>query len=208
MADLLIDVQSAPVTPGAGQGVIYLDTTTKLLWTKDDAGLCHGAYRRASVASQGAGFAADTYVTNSGLLIPGFGAQAGMTFLWFISASKTAASTATPVYTIRIGAAQGTGDTARVALTGPAQTAAADVGILTIVATVRNIGASGVIQATASWNHSAASTGFANNTAGAVEGASSAFDTTALAGLYAGLSINGGASSAWTLTQCVAELSC
>lgn len=208
MADLLLDVQSAPSTPSAGQGVIYLDTTSKMLYAKDDAGLYHGTYRRAAVAAQGAGFASDTYVTNSGLLIPGFGMQAGMTFMWWISASKTAASTATPVYTVRIGANQTTADTSRVAVTGPAQTAAADVGLLTIMVTVRNVGASGVIQAHTSWSHNGAAAGFCNNDAGAVEASGAAYDNSAQGGLYVGLSINGGASSAWTLTQCVAELSC
>lgn len=208
MADLLLDVQSAPSTPSAGQGVIYLDTTSKMLWTKDDAGLYHGAYRRASVAAQGAGFASDTYVTNSGLLIPGFGMQAGMTFIWWISASKTAASTATPVYTVRIGSNQTTADTSRVALTSSAQTAAADVGLLTIMVTVRNVGASGVLQAHMSWSHNAAAAGFASTDAGAVEASGAGYDNSAQGGLYVGLSINGGASSAWTLTQCVSELSC
>jgi hypothetical protein len=65
-----------------------------------------------------------------------------------------------------------------------------------------------VIQGTVNWSHNGAAAGFCNNDSGSVEASSSAFDNSALAGSYVGLSINGGASSAWTLTQCVAEMSC
>lgn len=208
MADLLFDNQSAPSTPSAGQNILYPDTTSKMWWSKDEDGLYHGHTYRAAVAAQGAGFASDTYVTNSGLLLPGFGMQAGMVFRWTISASKTAASTATPVYQVRIGAAQTTGDTSRLSLTGPAQTAATDIGLLTILVTVRSVSGTGVIQGTAGWSHNSAATGFANNDGGHVEGTSSAFDNSALGGSYVGLSINGGTSSSWTLTQVVCEMFC
>jgi hypothetical protein len=208
MADILLDVQSAPTTPSAGQAVLYIDTTTKTLFTRDDAGLYRGQWVRAATAAQGAGFASDTYVTNSGLLVPGFGMQAGMVFMWQISGSKSAAGTNAPVYTVRLGAAQSTADTARITLTSSAQTAAADVGILTIMVTVRNVGASGVLAGTASWSHNAAAAGFASTDAGAVEANSAAFDNSAVGGQYLGLSINGGASASWTLTQVVAELLC
>lgn len=208
MADILLDEQSFPSTPSTGQGIIFADTTASRLFYKDDSGLYHGQVDRAAVAAQGAGFASDTYVTNSGLIIPSFGLQAGMTFVWVISASKTAAGTATPVYTVRIGTAQTTADTSRLALTGPAQTAATDIGTLTIVLTVRSTGASGVIQGTANWSHDTAAGGFANNDAGTVQGTSSGFDMSNVAGSYVGLSINGGASASWTLTQVVGKMSC
>ncbi len=215
MADILLDEQSFPSTPSSGQGIIFIDSTASAMFVKDDAGLYHGQITRAAVAAQGAGFSSDTYVTNSGLIIPSFGLQAGMTFWWTISASKTGASTATPVYTVRIGTAQTTADTSRLALTGPAQTAIADIGTLNIMLTVRSTGASGVIQGTAWWDHrgTAASTtvggvGFANDGSGHVEGTSAGFDMSSLAGSYVGISINGGASASWTLTQVVGEMSC
>ena len=208
MADILADVQSAPATPSAGQSVLYPDTTSKAWWSRDESGVYRGQWCRASVAAQGAGFASDTYVTGSGLLIPGFGLQPGMVFRWQISASKTAASVAAPVYTVRIGAAQSTGDTSRIALTGAAQTAAADVGMLTVLVTVRSVSASGVLAGAVAWTHNAPATGFAANDAGAVEGVSAGFDNSALGGLYVGLSINGGASSAWTITQCFGQVIC
>ena len=213
MAKQTISEQSYPSTPSSGYGSIWPDSTAPQWFTKDDAGRAWGRSFNAAVASQGAGFATDTYVTNSDILIPSFGLQAKTSITWRLSASKTAAGTATPVYNIRIGAARTTADTARLTLTGPAQTAVADIGTLYITVTVRTVAASGVIQGTAWWVHrgTAASTtvsgvGFANDTTGHVEGTSAGFDNSALGGSYVGLSIDGGASAAWTLTQVRAEV--
>lgn len=213
MADIALDEQSAPSTPASGQGIVFIDSTAGILCHKDDAGRVHASSANAAIAAQGAGFSSDTYVTDSDLLIPSFGMQAKATFLWKISASKTAAGTAQPVYSLRIGSARTTADTARLALTAPAQTAVADIGTLYIMVTVRTIGASGVIAGTSWWAHrgtAASSTigvGFANDGTGHVEATSAGFDNSALGGNYIGLSINGGASAAWTLTQVHADAS-
>jgi len=201
MADILVDVQGTPSTPSAGTAIIFVDTNGKILGVKNEAGIVVSARsENASVAAQGPGFASDTYVTNSDIQIPSF-LQAGAIFRWTISVSKTAAGIATPVYTIRIGSNRTTADTARLTLTGPAQTAAADVAVINIYVVVRSVGASGVLQGTTSMDHNLAATGFANNAAGLVEATSAGFDNTALAGQFIGLSINGGASAAWTITQ-------
>lgn len=207
MADMLIDVQSVPATPAAGQAVVFVDTTAKILCTKADTGIVHARSETSSVAAQGAGFATDTYVTGSSLVIPSFSLQVGTAFYWQISASKTGAGTAQPIYVIRIGANQTTADTAILTLTGPLQTAIADIGTLSIMATVRTIGGAGVLQGSAWWTHrgTAASTtvsgtGFANDTTGHIEGTSAGFNTVTN-GQFVGLSINGGASAAWTMTQ-------
>lgn len=212
MADLVLDVQGNPTTPASGQSIIYVDNIAKILTVKDDTGRNSAFSMRTSIAAQGAGFATDTYVTNSGILIPSFGVQAQTNFLWEISTSKTGASTGTPAYAIRIGANQSTADTARLTLTGPAQTAIADIGTLFIMVTVRNVGAAGVIQGTAWWSHrgtaantTTSGTGFANDSTGHVEGSGAAFDNSALQGQFIGLSINGGTSSAWTITQVIGE---
>lgn len=203
--------QSAPSTPSSGYGTIWPDGTSPQWFTKDDAGRVWGQSFNAAVASQGAGFSSDTYVTNSDILIPSFGFQAKTGFTWRVSASKTAAGAATPIYSIRIGSNRTTADTARLQLTGPAQTAVADIGTLFIMVTVRTVAASGVIQGTAWWAHrgtaasSTIGTGFANDGTGHVEGTSAGFDNSALGGSYVGLSIDGGASAAWTLTQVRAE---
>ena len=202
MADILLDEQAAPTTPASGQGVIYAESTASKLVYKDDAGYNWGYHRRVSVADQAPG-AADAYITNSGLLIPSFGMQAGMVCFWTIGASKTAASTATAAWTVRIGSAQTTADTSRLVLTMGAQSAVADTGIITVMVTVRNVGAAGVLSGSvaAAGNHAAA-VGFGN----AVSANSSSYDNSAQQGLFVGLSVNCGASAAWTLTQCVGEL--
>jgi hypothetical protein len=167
----------------------------------DDAGLVRGSLsRNAATASQGPGFAADTYVTNSGILIPSMGMKAGQLYRWTITLSKTAAGTAAAVVTVRIGSTQTTSDTSRLALTtSTAQTAAVAEGIIFVAVGVRSVSATGVIAG-----------GFAvaapEGLGGGKDGVSSTFDNSALAGQYVGISINGGASAAWTITHVDAEL--
>lgn len=198
MAEILLDEQSAPSTPASGKMLVYPDSSASNWVQKTDAGRVEGDFSRSAVATQ-SGFAADTYVTNSGLILPSHSMQAGMVFEWKLAGSKTAAGIAAPIYQIRIGANQTTADTSRLSITGPAQTAAADDGILTILVTVRNVGAAGVLQGIAAWNHElGTATGFGGN----AEATSAGFDNTALQGQFVGLSINGGASAAWTINQC------
>lgn len=216
MSQLILNVTSVPAVPAAAKNAIFVDNSLGGLCYRDDAGRVWGQTHRASIASQGPGFAADTYVgdSNNTLLIPSFGMQARTVFRWTFVASKTAAGVATPVYTIRIGPNASTADTARLALTGPAQTAIADIGTLTIQIVVRSVGASGVMAGAAWWAHrgTAASTtvsgtGFANDVTGHVEGVSAGFDNNpaTIYGQYIGVSINGGASAAWTLSHMTAE---
>ena len=214
MAKIILAEESVPSTPSSGNGTIFVDSTTSMPASKNDAGramLLGGGSMNASIASLTVN-AADTYVTDSDLLIPSFGLQVRSNFIWLISASKTGAGIAAPIYNIRIGANRSTADTVRLALTGPAQTAIADIGTLMIQAVIRSVGASGVIQATAFWSHrgtaantTTSGTGFANDTTGHVEATSAGFDTTTAAGQYIGLSVNSGTSGVWTVTQVRAE---
>lgn len=201
MADILIDGQAAPSTPASGKSVLWVDSTTKKFVQTDDAGHRYGTLSRNwATASQGAGFAADTYITNSGLLIPSFGMEAGQLYRWIITLSKTAAGTATPILQVRIGSAQTTADTSRITLTGQAATAAVSGGLLIATCHVRSVGASGVL---------VASFGFVSGIpglGGGIDGVASTFDNTALAGQFVGLSFNGGASAAITVTAVHSEL--
>jgi hypothetical protein len=200
VAKQVIGIGSAP-NDGTGDTVRSSFDKTNQNFTELYAAI--GRVRNYSTASQGAGFASDTYVTGSSLLIPTGGMVAGMRFVWTITASKTNASTATAVYTIRIGGTQTTSDTSRLALTANnAQTAVTDKGVLTVTCLVRNVGASGVIAGGCGWAARASATGFGSG----ASAASSAFDNSNLAGSYIGLSINGGTSSAWTLHSVYAEL--
>lgn len=197
MADLLLDNQATPTTPASGKAVCYVDSTTERHACKNDTGLVTGTLSRTwSTAAQGAGFSSDTYVTGSGIRIPECGMQAGQVYRWFVSVSKTAAGTAQTEFTIRIGAAQTTADTARWQVTATvAQTAVADDGLIIVTCVVRTVGASGVIAAGAAVASGA-------GLGGGAHGASAGFDNSALGGQYVGLSINAGASAAWTL-ECV-----
>jgi hypothetical protein len=203
MADILLDSQGVPATPAAGKAILYVDSTGKKFVYLDDTGAARGSLgSNKSIASQ-AGFAADTYVTNSGLLVPSSGLQATMVFRWTLSASKTAAGVAAPTYIIRLGAAQALADTALLTLTGAAQTAVADNGLLYVRCVLRNVGAAAILAGVAAWAKTQAGTaGFG----GSIDGVSGAFDSTGKAGQFVGLSINGGAAAAWTITSVEAEI--
>ena len=204
MADLLIDAQSFPSTPAAGQMVLYPDSSNKQWVQKNDAGLYLGD-QSASIIAAIPSHSADTYY--KGMQLPSFGMQAGSVYEWYFAAVKTA-GTAAPTYIIRIGAAGAIGDTARLTLTGPAQTAVADTAFVRVMVTCRTIGASGVIQGLVWLQHNLAATGFANTPAGfsLVQGTATGFDNTALGGLFIGLSVNPGASGAWVVEQCLARI--
>lgn len=203
MADFLVDNEGVPATPAAGKSILFIDSTGKRFITLGDDGIARGTMaKNNSIASQ-AGFAADTYVTGSGLLVPSVGLQAGMMFKWFLSGSKTAAGVAAAAYIIRLGAAQSTADTALLTLNAAVQTAVVDNGTLLVTAILRNVGAAAILAAAAVWAKTQAGTaGFG----GSIDGVSGAFDSTGKAGQFIGLSMNGGAAAAWTLTSVSAEL--
>lgn len=120
----------------------------------------------------------------------------GTVFRWAFRASKAAAGVATPIYSIRVGTAGTTADTARVTLTGVAQTAAADNGYFVVEAVFRAIGAAAVITAQQSLQHSLAATGFANVGSPTLAGTSASFDASGT-NVIVGLSVNPGAVGAW-----------
>jgi len=203
VAEILLDEQSAPAAPAAGQIIAWPDSGSSAWAQRNDAGRYQGDDARAAIAAQLLGVG-DTYVTNSGLILPSFSMQAGMVFEWILLAVKTAAGVAAPSYNVRIGAAQSTADTARLTIAGPAQTAVVDAGQIRILVTVRSVAVAGVIQGQVHLTHNLAATGFATTgPAGEsfTDGTSAGFNNTALGGQFVGLSINAGAASAWTLSQ-------
>lgn len=163
-----------------------------------------GSAPNYSTASQ-AGFAADTYVTGSSVAIPfGVGLVPGTRYRCTFSVTKTAAGTAAATYTVRIGTAGAIGDTSRLAFTADvAQTAAIASGIITVEFVVRTQAAAGVI---------AGGVGVATSSVGLGGGAtavSAGFDNTAAtltSTSFIGLSMNGGASAAWTVNHVFAEI--
>lgn len=163
----------------------------------------------ASVANQ-AGFAADTYLTGSDVLIPTGRAQVKTMYRCRFNVTKTAAGVATPILSLRTGTtATVASDPARQVFTFSAGTAAVDEGWFEVLAAFRTVGATttATLQATARITHRLATTGLVS--AGAVQvvtpAVSAGFDST-VAGLRIGLSVNGGASAAWTVNLVQAEL--
>lgn len=147
----------------------------------------------------------DTYITGSMLDIPNGKLAAGSRILWRFVATKTAAGTATPVWNVRFGTNGSTADTSRITFTGDAQTGAIDTAFIEIVLTVRSVSATGVIEGMYRLNHNLATTGFATKNTNIIAVTSGAFDNT-VNGSKIGVSVNTGASAAWTFTQVQAEL--
>ena len=195
----LKDVDSERVRLEHHEKIRELQTAVRSLSTTLDA-VAVDLSRNFTTASQGPGFATDTYVTNSDLRIPKGGIVAGMVFRWMISVSKTAAGVAAATFTFRLGGGS-ISDTALLALTsGTAQTAAASSGLLVVSLGVRTPGTVGVV---------AGGVGVASGTAGlggGVDGVSGSVDLSSAAGRVMGLSINAGAAAAWTITSCTCEL--
>lgn len=200
MADILLDTQSTPSTPAAGKGVVYVDSTSKRAVNLDDTGVVRaGTLSKNASAGQQTGFAADTYLTGSSILIPSCGMQVGQLYKWEVGIEKSAAGTALIATTVRIGSNQSTADTSRAALAQTvAQAATASANIMHVSLLVRTVSASGVV---------VASMGFTGTQLGDGDRIVSAtFDNTALAGQFVGLSLNGGASASYTIDSVVGYL--
>jgi hypothetical protein len=209
VAEILLEAQGAASAPGAGNLILYPETVGKKLQYKDDAGRTYtvpGGIRNWSVTNQ-TGFASDTYMVGSAITVPATNTlQVGSVYCCRISLSKTNNGVAAPVYNIRVGTLGTTGDTAVCTFTGAAQTAVIDVGYVTIEAVWRTVGASGVLAGTFSMVHNTgAATGLIGSISPVIEVTSSAFNTTT-ASLIMGVSVNGGASAAYTVTRVVSEL--
>lgn len=160
----------------------------------------------ASTASQGAGFSSDTYLTGSFVVFPK-APKVGTKYKLKFDVSKTAAGTATPIVTVRVGTAGTTADTARHTLTFNAGTAAADVGKFELDVVFRSVGGgtSAVTQCRADLAHSLSTTGIINTPGQVLQSTSGGFDST-VSGLGIGVSVNGGASASWTVQLVDAEV--
>jgi hypothetical protein len=201
MADILIDNQSAPSTPSAGQYVIYADTVSKRLTGRSDTGAIDTLddIVNFSTANQ-TGFAADTYLTGSGIAIPGGLVKAGTMYRLVFDMVKTAAGIAAATVIVRFGTAGTTADTARLTFTWGAGTAAIDTGTFEVFVHFRNVGASAVAVGICRCTHALAATGLVSTGAsgtGILLVTSGAFDST-VANSIIGVSFNGGASFSGT----------
>jgi hypothetical protein len=156
--------------------------------------LATGVATTAQIASH----SADTYYLGMATTYNGVTRlRAGTFFRWAFRANK-GGGTATPTYIIRYGTAGTTADTARVTLTGAAQTAVADEAYFIIEAGFRVIGSSAVLVAHHLLSHRLGTTGFSVTAANVAMTpvVSGTFDS-GVAGSIIGLSVNPGASGAW-----------
>lgn len=205
MGDWLTANQTSPATPAAGWSDNFVDSTSKRFATMDDAGRRHGILStNFSTASQSPATSTDVYLTNSGILIPSFGMEAGQHYSWMFTATKTGTGTTAYVATVRLGAAQAVGDTARITLTAnQVQTAAISHATFFVDVLVRNAGAAGQLVGAINCASSVGTT--ATGFGGGVVAVPGTFDNSAVAGQYLGLSINTQAG-AWTIDALFAKL--
>lgn len=209
MADILLDVQSPPTTPSAGQGILYIDSLSKKLKIRDDAGIesTAGSIYKTSTANQ-TGFAADTYMTGSPIAIPASLVRVGTIYRFVFDMVKTAAGVAAAAINVRFGTAGTTADAARLTFTFGAGTAAVDTGVFEVWCYLRSIGAAGVLTGIARCTHHLAATGLISTGAsgtGILVATSAAFDTTVASSIL-GVSFNGGAAFSGTNTYQHAQL--
>lgn len=157
-----------------------------------------------SVANQ-VGFAADTYLAGSMVSIPLGKVMVGTKYRCKFNVVKTAAGVAAPIVNVRVGTAGTIVDVSRSVLTFAAQTAAIDEGVVEVEYVFRTAGLSAVLQALGCLGHRLSITGLSTSVLSTVINTGAAFDVTA-ANLKIGLSVNGGASAAWTVSLVSAEL--
>lgn len=163
-----------------------------------------------SISTVSAGYAADTYVAGSGILLPSGVTQAGIQYLCEFDMVKTAAGTAAPVVNIRFGTAGTTADASICTMTFGAGTAAADTGKFTVVVTFRSAGSgtTAVVVGSTMINHFLAATGLTSTGAsgmGQITTVGGGFNST-VANSTIGVSFNGGASFSGTNTFVQARL--
>lgn len=164
----------------------------------------------AAVTTPAAGFAADTYVVGSSCAIPDGKLQAKTKYRFQCRVSKTAAGTATPILTVRIGTAGSTADTGLLTFTFAAGSAAADTGMFEIFVTFQTVGSgtSAVIEGVCELRKNTITAAGIVATAVAnisLEVTSAGFNST-VSGSIIGVSINGGTSAAWTVQNVQARL--
>lgn len=149
--------------------------------------------------------AADTYVTGSALALASR-QQVGTIMRWRMSISKTASGgVAAPIINLRWGTLGTTADVARFTFTGTAQTNVVDSAFLDIEAVITTLNATtGALAWSLKFGHNLSATGFGTIPMQVSALSSGVFDTTT-ANAIVGISINAGASSAWTMRAVYAE---
>lgn len=203
--DLTAIAETSIATPAAGVAAVFVDSINKALAVKDDAGFVrsHGV-NNFSVVSQAPAAATRTYIAGSALKVPAGKLQVGSMFRWRLNLTKTNAGIAASTFDICVGVNGTTADVARVSFAKPAGTAVPDEGWIDIIATVRSIGAAGVMVGEFVMSHNLAATGHMVIPIAVVNTISAGFDMT-VANLIVGLCITSGAADVVTIQMVQAE---
>lgn len=205
-------IETSINTPSAGVTALFIDTNRRLR-IKLDSGAVNTIVprlRNASIASQSP-FSSDTYLTGSSIALGPSPSplQANTVYRCLFDVTKTAAGTATPIITVRFGTNGTITDAALFTFTFNAQTAVVDTGMFDIKLTFRAVGTTdATIQGVAILNHNLSITGLSSvNPHGwqQVIVTSGVFDSTVVNSTI-GLSVNGGASAAWTVSLVQTDL--
>lgn len=165
----------------------------------------------SNTAAQAASFAADTYITGSNVVVAAGDWKAKGIYHCRFDMTKTAAGTAAPALTVRIGTNGSTADTAILTFTLGAGTAATDTAVFDLYVTFRSVGSgtSAVVEGVLTvWHTAASGAGITSTVDKSLTPftlqTSSGFASNAATNL--GVSFNGGASFSGTLQQVIAEL--
>lgn len=163
----------------------------------------------SDVTTPGAGFASDTYLAGSRILIPANYPKVGTRYRLVLAVSKTGAGVAAAVFTVRYGTAGAIGDNSRFVFTFGIQSGVIDTGTFELYMHFRVAGAVAVLAGFARCLHHLAATGLTTTGAAGngiiIPAPSSAFDATP-ANSFIGVSLNAGSLAVWTVSVVEAEL--
>jgi hypothetical protein len=142
MADTKISALTAAGALDGTEKLAVVQSSTSKYATVDQIITAAGGdeVSNAATSTPAAGFAADTYVVGSSLLIPDNKLQAKTIYRCRFRVSKTAAGTAAPTVNIRFGTAGTTSDASLCLFTFAAGTAAVDSGVFEIWGTFNSGG--------------------------------------------------------------------
>lgn len=158
-----------------------------------------------ALATQGPGFAAETYIEGSAIAVPAAALQPGTRYRLVLSVSKTAAGTVPPVMRLRLGSTGTLDDPAVATVTFAAQTAASDEGRISLEVTFLDAGDNARVQLLGSLTHLMNSSGLATGTGPARRATSGPFNSD-IPGAVLGVSLNAGTAAAWTIWLAQATL--
>jgi hypothetical protein len=212
MADTKVSALAAASALTGAELVPVVQSATSKVATVDQIITAAGGDEASNAATTtpGAGFATDTYLVGSACAIPDAKLKAGTIYRCRWRVSKTAAGTAAPTVTVRIGTLGTTADAARLTFTYAAGTAAADTGIFEVAVTFFTVGTgtTATVEGTCELRkNTITAAGLVGQAVAniSLEALSSGFDSTP-SGSIIGISLNGGTSAAWTVQNVQSRL--